>query len=205
LRNRKLFERDADNNIEGATMVSKGHGMKSGIFAAALLSGLAFATAANATPIMYQFSATNGLGFSATGSFTFNTATNRESAISITISGSDFPGLNGVYTQAGPIAPPPTTPLGDIAEDIIVGLSGASEAWVGFAAPLGPSGGAIFVFGASSPSLGSEDVTGAIGSAVAVVGAPEPASFAVLGVGILGLVATKRHRKLAATLPASPA
>ena len=61
-------------------MVSKGHGMKSGIFAAALLSGLAFATAANATPIMYQFSATNGGGFSATGSFTFNTATNRESA-----------------------------------------------------------------------------------------------------------------------------
>jgi hypothetical protein len=177
--------------------------MKSGIFAAALLSGLAFGTTAQATPIMYQFSATNGAGFSAAGFFTFNAATNQESAISITISGAFSSGLNGVYTQAGPISPPPTTPLGDIAEDIIVGLSGASEAWVGFAAPLGPLGGAISLFGASSPSLGGEDVTGASGS-VAVVGAPEPASFAVLGVGILGLVGLGlRSGKLPATPPAT--
>jgi hypothetical protein len=115
--------------------------------------------------------------------------------------------LDGIYTQAGPITPLSTTPVfGTHATDIIVANSGATrQAWIGFAAPLTPAGGEISVFGASNPSAFNEQEAGVdLGSAVAVVGAPEPASFAVLGVGILGLVATKRRRKLAATLPASP-
>jgi PEP-CTERM motif len=160
--------------------------MKSITLAAALVSGLAFATAANATPIMYSFSAS---GIGATGFFTFDAATDQESAISITVSGRG--GSDGVYTQVGPITPPPTTPIfGTPATDIIVGTNGANEAWIGFAAPLGPSGGTIFVSG-----VGREQNEGARGSAVAV---PEPASFAVLGVGIVGL-GQRRVR-----LPATP-
>jgi hypothetical protein len=182
-------------------MFSKGHGMKSGIFAAALLSGLAFGTAAQATPIMYQFSA---FGSVATGFFTFDAATDQASAISITVSGFGGGPLDGIYTQAGPITPLSTTPVfGTHATDIIVANSGATrQAWIGFAAPLTPAGGEISVFGASNPSAFNEQEAGVdLGSAIAISGVPEPASFAVLGVGILGLVATKR-RRMAATPPA---
>ena len=176
--------------------------MKSIFGAAALLGGLAFATAAQATPIMYQFSATES-GSSATGSFTFDAATDQASAISITIAGFGL-GLDGLYTQAAAITPLSTTPIGTSAADIIVGISGAREAWIGFAAPLTPAGGTISVFGAGPPNDVSEEALSPTGSAIAVVGAPEPASFAVLGVGILGLVGLGLRRgELPATPPAT--
>src|SRR5277367_2181521 len=139
--------------------------MKSTLFAAALLGGLAFGTAAQATPIMYQFSAPSGTagGLTETGFFTFDAATNKESAISITVSGADFSGqasaIDGVYTQVAPIMPPSTTPVfGSSAADIVVGTSGARKAWIGFSASLGPLGGAIEVFGAgrSSPGIAEQ-------------------------------------------------
>ena len=138
---------------------------------------------------MYSFSATDG-GKSAAGSFTFDAMADQESAISITISGAGN-GLDGVYTQAGPIMPPSRTPtFFTSASDIIVGISGAIEAWIGFAAPLTSVGGTISVFGAGSPDVFSLQTGPGFenGSATAIVGVPEPASFAVLGVGILGLV-----------------
>jgi hypothetical protein len=151
---------------------------------------------------MYQFSVTQG-GSSATGSFTFDAATDQASAISITMAGLGL-GLDGLYTQAAAITPPSTTPsFGTSAADIIVGISGAREAWIGFAAPLTPAGGTISVFGVGSPTGIAEEADAPTGSAIAIVGAPEPASFAVLGVGILGLVGLgQRRRKRPATLPA---
>jgi hypothetical protein len=115
--------------------------------------------------------------------------------------------LPGLVERERGVTPPPTTPVfGFSAADIIVETSSANKAWVGFAAPLGPSGGTISVFGAFSPSVGGEEIEGITGSAIALIGVPEPASFAVLGVGILGLVGLGQRRgKLLATPPAEPA
>jgi hypothetical protein len=60
--------------------------------------------------------------------------------------------LPGLVERERGVTPPPTTPVfGFSAADIIVETSSANKAWVGFAAPLGPSGGTISVFGAFSP------------------------------------------------------
>ena len=167
--------------------------------AAAVLSGLAFTTVAHAMPITYQFSV-SGAGVSETGFFTFDADTNQASAISITASGFSETGVNGLYTEAGPVTPPSQAPHSAFAAaDIIVGTSSTGgQAWVGFTAPLGSSGGTISVFGAFNPSSGGLGVDGLLagvtGSATAIA-APEPASFAVLGVGILGLVGLRQRRR----------
>ena len=166
---------------------------------AALFSGLAFSTTVHATPIMYQFSVT-GTGVTETGFFTFDADTNQASAISITASGFSQAGVDGLYTEAGPSTPLSQPPHGGgQADDIIVGTSSTGgQAWVGFVAPLGPSGGTISLFGAFNPSSGGLGVTllaGATGSAIPRIEAPEPASLAVLGVGILGLVGLRQRRR----------
>jgi hypothetical protein len=178
--------------------------MKSILVAAAFLSALAVGTAAHATPITYQFNI-SPLFFGGTmaGTFTFNAATNQESNVSITVA-TPFDGgaLNGVYSQVAPITPPAMTPLGDFAADIIIGTSAGGQAWVGFGAPLTPAGGLITVYGAQNPLEGGfqeVDVSG-LGRATPV---PEPASLALLTVGLVGL-GLQRRRKLPATPPATP-
>jgi len=182
--------------------------MKSHLFAAALLGTLALGTASHATPIAYQFSTPNQGINTTSGTFVFDAATNQESDVSITIVGDSVAARNGVYTQVGPSTPPATTPFpfGTSAADIIVGTSGSgAEAWIGFSAPLTPAGGLIVIMGlfVDNTDFGEFRVLPpfglGFGSATPVAAAPEPASLAVLTVGLLGLVAGRRSRRQSGT------
>ena len=180
--------------------------MKSILAAAAVLSSLAFSTTAHATPITYQFNfnITAAGGGTMSGMFTFDAANNLESNVSITIAGGHSNGLpiDTVFSQDLPIPPPPPTGLGSPGPAYIVGTSSIGDlAWVGI--DLGPPP-TIVDYGFKNTFGGGFGVARVSIAVTPLALEPEPASLAVLTVGLLGLVA-QRRRKRPATLPATPA
>jgi hypothetical protein len=176
--------------------------MKPTLLAATVLGGLACSMPARATLIEYQFSlsiiAAAG-GGTMTGDFNYDAVTNLESNVSITIAGNAFgsgSSLDVTYTQVAPIAPPATTPFFNTASDIIIGKNGAAEAFLGFTAPLTPVGGEILLYGAvnASDTGFQQSSTDGLGLFATPVTTTEPASLAVLGVGLVGLSAKRRRR-----------
>ena len=150
--------------------------------AAMLLSGNA-----SATPITYIFSnasfVINGNTETITGQFGFDLSTGLESDVQITVTGADA--VSGNYSAVtGGYA-------GNTSQ---ISADGASNALtIYFAGPLSGADDALSLVAIPFRTFGEsfENSTSAAGIATAV---PEPASMAILGLGAITMLATRKRR-----------
>ena len=178
--------------------------MKSILAAAAVLSGLAFTTVAHATPIKYHFRYSPPPGGHDVGHVHLRRGEQpRIQCVHHDRWMDTVMVYRSIQCFPGPaIPPPPPTGLGSPGPAYIVGTSSIGDlAWVGI--DLGPPP-TIVDYGFKNTFGGGFGVARVSIAVTPLALVPEPASLAVLTVGLLGLVA-QRRRKRPATLPATPA